>query len=145
MTASGTDVTFAYAGASQRRTSNPLAAAQRVAIMTSQTLTIDGNTAAAHVAYAMSDVATLYPITPSSPMGEIADEWAALGRKNVFDQTLTIRQLQSEAGAGADTGVSWPHPAHTNTRTGTTQLCIRMPIYSKAEKPTANPAPASSG
>jgi pyruvate-ferredoxin/flavodoxin oxidoreductase len=44
--------------------------------------TMDGNTAAAHVAYAMSDVATIYPITPSSPIAEIADEWAAAGRKN---------------------------------------------------------------
>ena len=61
--------------------------------------TIDGNTAAAHVAYAMSDVATLYPITPSTPMGEIADEWAAGGRKNIYGQTLFVRQLQSEAGA----------------------------------------------
>ena len=63
--------------------------------------TMDGNTAAAHVAYAMSDVATLYPITPSSPMGEIADEWAAAGRKNIFDQAMIVRQLQSEAGAAA--------------------------------------------
>jgi pyruvate-ferredoxin/flavodoxin oxidoreductase len=51
--------------------------------------TIDGNTAAAHVAYAMSDVATIYPITPSSPIGEIADEWAANGRKNIFGQNMT--------------------------------------------------------
>ncbi len=63
--------------------------------------TMDGNTAAAHVAYAMSDMCTLYPITPSSPMGEIADEWAAEGRQNIFGQTLTVRQLQSEAGAAA--------------------------------------------
>ena len=53
--------------------------------------TIDGNTAAAHVAYAMSDVATIYPITPSSPIGEIADEWAAGGRKNIFGQAMTVR------------------------------------------------------
>ena len=52
--------------------------------------TMDGNTAAAHVAYAMSDVATIYPITPSSPIAEIADEWAAAGRKNVFGQTMTV-------------------------------------------------------
>jgi pyruvate-ferredoxin/flavodoxin oxidoreductase len=53
--------------------------------------TIDGNTAAAHVAYALSDVAALYPITPSTPMGEIADEWWAQGRKNIFGQPLMIR------------------------------------------------------
>ena len=63
--------------------------------------TVDGNTAAAHVAYAMSDVATIYPITPSSPIGEIADDWAANGRLNVFGQKLTVRQMQSEAGAAA--------------------------------------------
>ena len=51
-------------------------------------LTIDGNTAASHVAYAFSDVAAIYPITPSSPMAEVADEWAAQGRKNLFGQRL---------------------------------------------------------
>ena len=60
--------------------------------MTEKFKTMDGNTAAAHVAYAMSDMCTLYPITPSSPMGEIADEWAADERKNIFGQTLTVRQ-----------------------------------------------------
>ena len=49
-----------------------------------KTVTIDGNTAAAHVAYAFSDVAAIYPITPSSPMAEVADEWGAQGRKNLF-------------------------------------------------------------
>lgn len=51
-----------------------------------KTMTIDGNTAAAHVAYAFSDVAAIYPITPSSPMAEVADEWAANGRTNLFGQ-----------------------------------------------------------
>ena len=67
--------------------------------MAKELKTVDGNTAACHVAYAMSDAAAIYPITPSSPMGEIADEWAAQGRKNIFGQTLTIKQLQSESGA----------------------------------------------
>ena len=61
--------------------------------------TIDGNTAASHVAYAFSDVAAIYPITPSSTMGEIADDWAAYGRKNIFGQVLRVREMQSEAGA----------------------------------------------
>ncbi len=61
--------------------------------------TMDGNTAAAWVSYAMSETAAIYPITPSSTMGEIADEWAAQGRKNIFGQTVEVRQLQSEAGA----------------------------------------------
>ncbi|MBV5267024.1 MAG: hypothetical protein JZU67_00570, partial [Burkholderiaceae bacterium] len=67
--------------------------------MSKKMKTIDGNTAAAHVAYAMSDVAAIYPITPSTPMGEIADEWSADGRKNIFGQTLLVKQMQSEAGA----------------------------------------------
>ena len=56
---------------------------------------VDGNTAAAHVAYAFSDVAAIYPITPSSPMGEVVDEWAAEGRKNIFGQVLKVQEMQS--------------------------------------------------
>jgi len=67
---------------------------------------IDGNTAAAHVAYAFSDVAAIYPITPSSPMGEVVDQWSAEGRKNIFGQTLKVQEMQSEGGAaGAVHGV----------------------------------------
>ena len=67
---------------------------------------IEGNTAAAHVGYAFSDVAAIYPITPSSLMGELADAWAAEGRKNVFGQTLDVIEMQSEGGAsGAIHGV----------------------------------------
>ena len=62
-------------------------------------MTIDGNTAVGHVAYAFSDVAAIYPITPSSPMAEVSDEWAANGRKNLFGQTVRIAEMQSEAGA----------------------------------------------
>jgi pyruvate-ferredoxin/flavodoxin oxidoreductase len=65
----------------------------------SSKMTIDGNTAAAHVAYAFSDVAAIYPITPSSPMGEEADAWAAKGRKNMHGQVLRIVEMQSEGGA----------------------------------------------
>ncbi|MEN8155121.1 MAG: hypothetical protein ABFR75_13975, partial [Acidobacteriota bacterium] len=61
--------------------------------------TIDGNTAATHVAYAFSEVAAIYPITPSSGMGEMADEWAAFGRKNIFGQKLDVVEMQSEGGA----------------------------------------------
>ncbi|MCK5309176.1 MAG: pyruvate:ferredoxin (flavodoxin) oxidoreductase, partial [Thermoplasmata archaeon] len=60
---------------------------------------IDGNTAAAHVGYAFSDVAAIYPITPSSAMGEVADTWAAHGRKNLHGQVLKIVEMQSEGGA----------------------------------------------
>ena len=62
-----------------------------------KTMTIDGNTAASHVAYAFSDVAAIYPITPSSPMAEVGDEWAAFGRKNLFGQTMRVAEMQSEA------------------------------------------------
>ena len=67
--------------------------------MSTKTQTIEGNEAAAHVAYAMSEVAAIYPITPSSTMGEYADEWAAHGRKNIFGQVLKVMEMQSEAGA----------------------------------------------
>ena len=89
--------------------------------------TMDGNTAAAHVAYAMSDVATIYPITPSSPIGEIADEWAATGRKNIFGQNMTVRQLQSEAGAAASVHGSLAGGALTSTFTASQGLLLMIP------------------
>ena len=61
--------------------------------------TMDGNQAASYVAYAMCETAAIYPITPSSPMAELADEWAVQGVKNIFDTTMEVRELQSEAGA----------------------------------------------
>ncbi|MTI67542.1 MAG: hypothetical protein FH753_13230, partial [Firmicutes bacterium] len=61
--------------------------------------TMDGNTAAAYVAYAFTDVAAIYPITPSSPMAELADDWAAHGKKNIFGQPVNVTELQSEGGA----------------------------------------------
>ena len=57
-------------------------------------LTIDGNTAASHVAYAFSEVAAIYPITPSSPMGELCDAWSVQGRKNIFGQPVQVSQMQ---------------------------------------------------
>ncbi len=89
--------------------------------------TIDGNTAAAHVAYALSDVANIYPITPSSPIGEIADEWAASGRKNIFGQTLLVRQLQSEAGASASVHGALAAGALTSTFTASQGLLLMIP------------------
>ena len=67
-------------------------------------MTVDGNTAVSHVAYAFSDVAAIYPITPSSPMAEVVDEWAARGTKNLFGQTVHVSEMQSEAGAA---GAVW--------------------------------------
>ncbi len=63
--------------------------------------TMDGNQAAAHVAYAYSEAAAIYPITPSSPMAELVDEWAGQGRKNIHGQTMVVSQMQSEAGAAS--------------------------------------------
>ena len=67
--------------------------------MSRQEKTMDGNQAAAYVAYAYSEIAAIYPITPSSPMAEYADQWALQGRKNVFGNSLSISEMQSEAGA----------------------------------------------
>ena len=67
--------------------------------MSKKIVVMDGNTAAAHVAYAFTEVAAIYPITPSSPMAEKVDEWSAKGRKNLFGSTVDVIQMQSEAGA----------------------------------------------
>ena len=89
--------------------------------------TIDGNTAAAHVAYAFSEVAAIYPITPSSTMGEIADDWAAYGRKNIFGQVLQVRELQSEAGAAGAVHGSLAAGALTTTFTASQGLLLMIP------------------
>jgi len=89
--------------------------------------TLDGNTAAAHVAYAMSDTAAIYPITPSSPMGELCDEWAADDRKNIFGQVMTVRQLQSEAGAAGAVHGSLAAGALTTTFTASQGLLLMIP------------------
>lgn len=61
--------------------------------------TMDGNNAAAHVAYAFTEVAGIYPITPSSPMADYVDQWSAQGLKNIFGTTVNVAEMQSEAGA----------------------------------------------
>jgi len=90
-------------------------------------VTIDGNTAAAHVAYALSEVATIYPITPSSTMAETADEWAAYGRKNVFGKTLQVVEMQSEAGAAGAVHGSLQGGALTTTFTASQGLLLMIP------------------
>ncbi|MDD3312231.1 pyruvate:ferredoxin (flavodoxin) oxidoreductase [Pseudodesulfovibrio sp.] len=89
--------------------------------------TMDGNSAAAWVAYAMSETAAIYPITPSSTMGEIADEWASQGRKNIFGQTVEVRQLQSEAGAAGAVHGSLVGGALTTTFTASQGLLLMIP------------------
>lgn len=67
--------------------------------MTKKMKTMDGNMAATYVSYAFTDVAAIYPITPSSSMAEYVDDWASHGRKNIFGQTVQVSEMQSEAGA----------------------------------------------
>ena len=89
--------------------------------------TIEGNEATAHVAYAMSDVAAIYPITPSSSMGEYAEEWAAHGRKNIFGQTLKVVEMQSEAGAAGAVHGALSAGAFSTTFTASQGLLLMIP------------------
>mgnify|MGYP005754386027 FL=1 len=92
-----------------------------------QKLTIDGNTAAAHVAYAFSDVGAIYPITPSSPMAEACDEWSAQGRLNIFGQKMRMSEMQSEAGAAGAVHGSLAAGAFTSTFTASQGLLLMIP------------------
>ena len=89
--------------------------------------TVDGNTAVSHIAYAFSDVAAIYPITPSSPMAEVADEWAAQGRENLFGQKVKIAEMQSEAGAAGAVHGSLVAGALTTTFTASQGLLLMIP------------------
>ncbi|MDD6770431.1 MAG: pyruvate:ferredoxin (flavodoxin) oxidoreductase [Inconstantimicrobium porci] len=89
--------------------------------------TMDGNTAAAHVSYAFTDVTAIYPITPSSPMAEHVDEWAAQGRKNIFGQPVKIMEMQSEAGAAGAVHGSLQAGALTTTYTASQGLLLMIP------------------
>lgn len=89
--------------------------------------TMDGNTAAAHVSYAYSDVAAIYPITPSSVMAEHADEWATAGRKNIFGQEVLIAEMQSEGGAAGAVHGSLAAGALTTTFTASQGLLLMIP------------------
>ena len=93
--------------------------------------TIDGNTAAAHVAYAYSDVAAIYPITPSSNMGELADSWAANGRKNIFGQEVDVVELQSEGGAAGAVHGALSAGSLTTTFTASQGLLLMIPNMHK--------------
>ena len=89
--------------------------------------TIEGNEAAAHVAYAMSEVAAIYPITPSSTMGEYCDEWAAHERKNIFGQVMKVAEMQSEGGAAAAVHGSLCAGALSTTFTASQGLLLMIP------------------
>ncbi|MBB6478370.1 pyruvate:ferredoxin (flavodoxin) oxidoreductase [Spirochaeta isovalerica] len=94
-------------------------------------VTIDGNTAAAHVAYAFSEVAAIYPITPSSPMGENSEIWASTGRTNVFGTIVDVVELQSEAGAAGAVHGSLSGGALTTTFTASQGLLLMIPNMHK--------------
>ena len=89
--------------------------------------TMDGNTATAHIAYALSDTAAIFPITPSSNMAESADEWAAEGKVNIFGQTVQVREMQSEAGAAGAVHGSLAGGALTSTFTASQGLLLMIP------------------
>ncbi|HEX2945337.1 MAG TPA: pyruvate:ferredoxin (flavodoxin) oxidoreductase [Clostridia bacterium] len=89
--------------------------------------TMDGNTAASHIAYAFTDVAGIYPITPSSVMAEHVDEWAATGRKNIFGQEVKVVEMQSEAGAAGTVHGSLTAGALTTTFTASQGLLLMIP------------------
>jgi len=93
--------------------------------------TIDGNTAATHVAYAYAEVAAIYPITPSSTMGELADEWAAQGRKNVFGQKVDVVEMQSEGGASGAVHGALTAGSLTTTFTASQGLMLMLPNMHK--------------
>ena len=94
-------------------------------------VTIDGNAAATHVAYAFSEVAAIYPITPSSTMGEYADEWASKGQKNVFGKKVDVIEMQSEAGAAGAVHGSLSGGALTTTFTASQGLLLMIPNMHK--------------
>ena len=91
-------------------------------MITRRKQSMDGNTAAATVSYAFTEVAAIYPITPSSPMAEVADEWSANGRVNMFGQPLRLAEMQSEAGAAGAVHGSLTAGALTTTYTASQGL-----------------------
>ncbi len=95
--------------------------------MTRKKQSMDGNTAAAHVAYAFTDVAAIYPITPSSPMADMVDQWSATGRENIFGNQVKVVELQSEAGAAGTVHGSLAAGALTTTFTASQGLLLMIP------------------
>ena len=89
--------------------------------------TMDGNTAAAHISYAFTDVAAIFPITPSSPMAEHVDEWSAQGKKNIFGQPVKVMEMQSEGGAAGAVHGSLQAGALTTTYTASQGLLLMIP------------------
>ena len=95
--------------------------------MAKKFITCDGNQAAAHISYMFSEVAAIYPITPSSTMAEYVDEWAAQGRKNLFGETVLVQEMQSEGGAAGAVHGSLQAGALTTTYTASQGLLLMIP------------------
>ena len=95
--------------------------------MAKKFITCDGNQAAAHISYMFSEVAAIYPITPSSTMAEYVDEWAAQGRKNIFGETVLVQEMQSEGGAAGAVHGSLQAGALTTTYTASQGLLLMIP------------------
>ena len=89
--------------------------------------TMDGNTAAAHVSYAFTEVAAIYPVTPSSPMADYVDQWSAAGRKNIFGSTVKVQEMQAESGAAGAVHGSLNAGALTTTYTASQGLLLMIP------------------
>ena len=89
--------------------------------------TMDGNNAAAHVSYAFTEVAAIYPITPSSPMADFVDQWSAAGRKNIFGSTVKVQEMQAESGAAGAVHGSLNAGALTTTYTASQGLLLMIP------------------
>ncbi len=100
--------------------------------MPKKTITVDGNYAAAHIAYALSEVSAIYPITPSSTMGEWVDEWASQHRKNIWGKEVKVAEMQSEAGAAGAVHGSLAAGSLTSTYTASQGLLLMIPVMHKA-------------
>lgn len=100
--------------------------------MSGKTITVDGNYAAAHVAYALSEVSAIYPITPSSTMGEWIDEWASQHKKNIWGKEVTVAEMQSEGGAAGAVHGSLAAGCLTSTYTASQGLLLMIPVMHKA-------------
>ena len=106
-------------------------------------ITCDGNEAAAHVSYMFTEVAAIYPITPSSPMAEHTDDWSARGRKNMWGQEVLVQEMQSEGGAAGAVHGSLQAGALTTTYTASQGLLLMIPnMYKIAGPPGRNGLPS---
>ncbi len=99
--------------------------------MPGKTITVDGNYAAAHIAYALSEVSAIYPITPSSTMGEWVDEWASQHKKNIWGKEVSVAEMQSEAGAAGAVHGSLAAGCLTSTYTASQGLLLMIPVMHK--------------